>query len=151
MCFENSFPTIAMLMYTQQLWIEKILNVQKGFNALKTHGKWQLVMTRKWWETYILCQFLICSHSFVIWWYMKCIVHKCVTNVLLCFDTLVIDFTQTINKDVIAFYLCILKNKSHPCYCPRLMDGHCVDFGCTHPIDGLFWSLPIYLLGFFPK
>ncbi len=19
----------------------------------------------------------------------------------------------------------------------------CVDFGCTHPIDGLFWSLPI--------
>ncbi len=27
----------------------------------------------------------------------------------------------------------------------------CVDFGCTHPIDGLFWSLPIYLLGFFPK
>jgi hypothetical protein len=27
----------------------------------------------------------------------------------------------------------------------------CVDFGCTHPIDGLFWSLPIYLLGFFSK
>jgi hypothetical protein len=26
-----------------------------------------------------------------------------------------------------------------------------VDFGCTHPIDGLFWSLPIYLLGFFSK
>ncbi len=26
-----------------------------------------------------------------------------------------------------------------------------IDFGCTHPIDGLFWSLPIYLLGFFPK
>jgi len=25
------------------------------------------------------------------------------------------------------------------------------DFGCTHPIDGLFWSLPIYLLGFFSK
>ncbi len=31
-------------------------------------------------------------------------------------------------------------------------NGHtCVDFGCTHPIDGLFWSLPIYLLGFFSK
>jgi hypothetical protein len=29
-------------------------------------------------------------------------------------------------------------------------NGHmCVDFGCTHAIDGLFWSLPIYLLGFF--
>jgi hypothetical protein len=27
----------------------------------------------------------------------------------------------------------------------------CVDFGCTHPIDGLFWNLPIYLLGFFSK
>jgi hypothetical protein len=27
----------------------------------------------------------------------------------------------------------------------------CVDFGCTHPIDGLFSSLPIYLLGFFSK
>jgi hypothetical protein len=25
----------------------------------------------------------------------------------------------------------------------------CVDFGCTHPINGLFWSLHIYLLGFF--
>ncbi len=26
-------------------------------------------------------------------------------------------------------------------------NGHaCVDFWCTHPIDGLFWSLPIYLL-----
>ncbi len=23
----------------------------------------------------------------------------------------------------------------------------CVDFGCTHPIDRLFSSLPIYLLG----
>jgi hypothetical protein len=34
MYFENSFPTIAMLMYTQ-LSIEKILNVQKRFNALK--------------------------------------------------------------------------------------------------------------------
>jgi hypothetical protein len=30
-------------------------------------------------------------------------------------------------------------------YCPIL------DFGCTHPIDGLFWSLPIYLMGFFSK
>jgi hypothetical protein len=31
--------------------------------------------------------------------------------------------------------------------------GHaCVNFGCTHPIDGLFWSLSIcYLLGFFSK
>jgi len=27
----------------------------------------------------------------------------------------------------------------------------CVDFGCTHPIDGLFWSLHIYLLDFFSK
>jgi hypothetical protein len=28
----------------------------------------------------------------------------------------------------------------------------CVDFGCTHPIDELFWNLlPIYLLGFFSK
>jgi len=26
-----------------------------------------------------------------------------------------------------------------------------VDFGSTHPIDGLFWSLPIYLLSFFSK
>jgi len=26
-----------------------------------------------------------------------------------------------------------------------------VDCGCTHLIDGLFWSLPIYLLGFFSK
>jgi hypothetical protein len=31
-------------------------------------------------------------------------------------------------------------------------NGHTyVDFGCTHPIDGLFWSLLIYLLGFFSK
>jgi hypothetical protein len=27
----------------------------------------------------------------------------------------------------------------------------CVDVGCTHPIDGLFWCLPIYLLSFFSK
>jgi hypothetical protein len=27
----------------------------------------------------------------------------------------------------------------------------CVDFGCRHPIDGLFWNPPIYLLGFFSK
>jgi hypothetical protein len=34
----------------------------------------------------------------------------------------------------------------------RQANGHaCVDFGCTHPIDGLFWDLPIYLLGFFSK
>ncbi len=26
-----------------------------------------------------------------------------------------------------------------------------VDFGCTHPIDVLFWCLPIYLLGFLSK
>jgi len=26
-----------------------------------------------------------------------------------------------------------------------------VNFWCTHPIDGLFWNLPIYLLGFFSK
>jgi len=26
-----------------------------------------------------------------------------------------------------------------------------VNFGCTHPIDGLFWNLPIYLWGFFSK
>jgi len=44
----------------------------------------------------------------------------------------------------------VLKKKS--CcyiYCPKLMDGHV--YGCTHPIDGLFQSLPIYLLGFFSK
>jgi len=34
----------------------------------------------------------------------------------------------------------------------RQANGHaCVDFGCTHPIDGLFSNLPIYLLGFFSK
>jgi hypothetical protein len=27
----------------------------------------------------------------------------------------------------------------------------CVRFGCCHPIDGLFWNLPIYLLGLFSK
>jgi hypothetical protein len=27
----------------------------------------------------------------------------------------------------------------------------CVNFGCTHPIDGLFWNVPFYLLGFFSK
>ncbi len=34
---------------------------------------------------------------------------------------------------------------------PQANGWTCVDFGCTHPIDGLFWSLPIYLLGFFSK
>jgi hypothetical protein len=37
------------------------------------------------------------------------------------------------------------------CYCPRANGPTCVDFGCTHTIDGLFWNLPIYLLGFFSK
>jgi hypothetical protein len=32
---------------------------------------------------------------------------------------------------------------------PQANGQTCVDFGCTHPIDVLFWSLPIYLLGFF--
>ncbi len=36
-------------------------------------------------------------------------------------------------------------------YCPKLNGWVWVDFGCTHPIDGLFWNLPIYLLGFFSK
>jgi hypothetical protein len=27
----------------------------------------------------------------------------------------------------------------------------CIDFGCNHKIDELFWNLPIYLLGFFSK
>jgi hypothetical protein len=27
----------------------------------------------------------------------------------------------------------------------------CVELLCTHPIDGLFWNLSIYLLGFFSK
>jgi hypothetical protein len=35
-------------------------------------------------------------------------------------------------------------------YSPKLMDAS-VDFGCTHPIDALFWSLPIYLIGFLLK
>ncbi len=31
-------------------------------------------------------------------------------------------------------------------------NGHTfVNFGCTHPIDELFWNVPIYLLGFFSK
>ncbi len=34
---------------------------------------------------------------------------------------------------------------------PQANGCACVDFECTHPIDGLFWSLPIYLLGFFSK
>jgi hypothetical protein len=34
---------------------------------------------------------------------------------------------------------------------PQVNGWACVDFGCTHIIDGLFWSLPIYLLGFFSK
>jgi hypothetical protein len=34
---------------------------------------------------------------------------------------------------------------------PQVNGWACVDFGCTHPIDGLFWSLPIYLLGLFSK
>jgi hypothetical protein len=32
---------------------------------------------------------------------------------------------------------------------PQANGRACVDFECTHPIDGLFRSLPIYLLGFF--
>jgi hypothetical protein len=32
---------------------------------------------------------------------------------------------------------------------PQANRRACVDFRCTHPIDGLFWNLPIYLLGFF--
>jgi hypothetical protein len=38
-----------------------------------------------------------------------------------------------------------------PFLLPQANGRACVDFGCTHPIDGLFWSLPIYLLGFFSK
>jgi hypothetical protein len=34
---------------------------------------------------------------------------------------------------------------------PEANGQTCVDFGCTHSIDGLFWNLPIYLLGFFLK
>jgi hypothetical protein len=34
---------------------------------------------------------------------------------------------------------------------PQINGRACVDFSYTHPIDGLFWSLPIYLLGFFSK
>jgi len=34
---------------------------------------------------------------------------------------------------------------------PQVNGGTCVEFGCTHPIDGFFWNLPIYLLGFFSK
>jgi hypothetical protein len=30
---------------------------------------------------------------------------------------------------------------------PQVNGWACVDFGCTHLIDGLFWSLLIYLLG----
>jgi hypothetical protein len=26
---------------------------------------------------------------------------------------------------------------------PQTIDKPCEDFGCTHPIDGLFWNLPI--------
>jgi hypothetical protein len=36
-------------------------------------------------------------------------------------------------------------------YCHKLNGHTCADFGCTHPIDGLFWSLPIYLLGSLSK
>jgi len=36
-------------------------------------------------------------------------------------------------------------------YCPQANGWACVDFGRTHPIDELFWILPIYLLGFFSK
>ncbi len=36
-------------------------------------------------------------------------------------------------------------------YCPKANGRPCVDFGCTHPTDGLFWGPPIYLSGFFSK
>ncbi len=34
---------------------------------------------------------------------------------------------------------------------PQVNGGTCVEFGCTHPIDGFFKNLPIYVLGFFSK
>ncbi len=34
---------------------------------------------------------------------------------------------------------------------PQANGQTCVNIGCTHPIDGLFWNLPIYFLGFFSK
>jgi energy-converting hydrogenase Eha subunit G len=35
---------------------------------------------------------------------------------------------------------------------PQASGRACVNFGCTHPIDGLFWSLSIYyFLRFFSK
>jgi hypothetical protein len=62
----------------------------------------------------------------------------------------------TCSKCVVSLYLSelyayvpsALNPMPHLTCCACLMLD---DFGCTHPIDGLFWSLPIYLVGFFSK
>ncbi len=41
--------------------------------------------------------------------------------------------------------------KIHWFFLPQANGCTCVNFGCTHPIDGLFQNLPLYLLGFFSK
>jgi hypothetical protein len=41
--------------------------------------------------------------------------------------------------------------KIHWFLLPQANGCTCVNFGCTHPIDGLFWNLPLYFLGFFSK
>jgi len=41
--------------------------------------------------------------------------------------------------------------KIHWFFLPQANGCTRVNFGCTHPINGLFQNLPLYLLGFFSK
>jgi hypothetical protein len=55
------------------------------------------------------------------------------------------------NPVLYAYLLKLTKNCRFQFLLPQANGFACVDFGCTHPTDGLFWGLPIYLLGFFSK
>jgi hypothetical protein len=83
-----------------------------------------LCIQRTWYENYII----IISYPLPLW--NKSRKHICKISNINCF------IRQTLDH-ILLF--------------TRANGRACVDFGCTHPIDGLIWSLPIHLLTFFSK
>jgi hypothetical protein len=93
-----------------------------------------------WRACYLLCILHNFSSAFGVWQAF------CFWNALKCFW-----FSPWYRWIRITYHMRKKKEKKKDFLLPQANGHTCVDFECPHPIDVLFWSLTIYLLGFFSK
>jgi hypothetical protein len=133
--FDGAYLIIAKLYSFSTMHCCKILIVYCFFFPSKNMDRFA-----KWGELMIFFWRWLLSHEsifFVCHWFFCVLVFYYVSLVFCCHRLML--FSEGACQIFLFFLL------------PQVNGHPCVSFGCTHPIDGLFWSLPIYLLDLFSK